>query len=258
MIDVRSLQRFLKSAGFYAGAIDGIAGPGTRRAAIEALRSAGVTVAGWPQSRVDVATGQWALRQAGFDPGPIDGWSGSSTKVALERWQNSLRDWTPPPSHVAHQPEAWPRQGAMEAFYGKPGTGHVMLDLPFPMRLAWDLGTVVNRFAINAKCAPSAGRVFAAALAHYGHDRLVELNLDRYGGCFANRPMRGGSNLSTHAFACAIDIDPEHNQLRWGADRAAMARPECRAFVEAFEAEGWVSLGRERNYDWMHFQAARF
>lgn len=257
MIDVRSLQRRLKSEGFYSGAVDGISGPATRRAALAALRSAGVTVAGWPQSRIDVAIGQWVLANSGFNPGPIDGWVGASTQVALERWQNALRDLTPSPSLVAHQCPSWPRQAGMQSFYGAPGTGHVKLELPFPMRLAWDLDTTVERFSINAKCADSAARVFAAVLAHYGHARLVELNLDRFGGCFANRPMRGGSNLSTHAFACAIDIDPEHNQLRWGADRAAMARPECRAFVEAFEAEGWLSLGRERNFDWMHFQAAR-
>ncbi len=27
--------------------------------------------------------------------------------------------------------------------------------------------------------------------------------------------------------------------------------------IEIFENEGWVSLGNSRNYDFMHFQAAR-
>lgn len=258
MIDNRSKQRALHAAGFYSGSADGIFGPASRRAGLEALRSLGVNATGWPQSRQDVAIGQWVLKQAGFDPGVIDGWSGPSTLLALERWQNALREVVPTPSQIQHQSKLWPRQSAMAAFYGQPGQNHVKLDLPYPMRLAWDLDTTVERITINKLCAESAGRVLSKALEHYGYDRLVELNLDRFGGCYANRAMRGGTSLSTHAFACSLDIDPEHNQLRWGADRAAMARPECAAFVDAFEAEGWVSLGRERNYDWMHFQAARF
>lgn len=257
MIDNRSLQRLLAADGLYKGAIDGIAGPATNRAALAALKAAGVDVSGWPQSRIDVATGQWALREYGFNPGVIDGWLGASTQVALEGWQNNRRDLVPPPSQIDHQGGQWPRQAAMAAFYGAPGTGHVTLNLPYPLRLAWDLKTTVNRISINGKCADSAGRIFTKVLAHYGHEGLTRLNLDCFGGCYANRAMRGGTKLSTHAYACALDIDPEHNQLRWGSDRAAMARPECRAFVDAFEAEGWLSLGRERNFDWMHFQAAR-
>jgi hypothetical protein len=69
--------------------------------------------------------------------------------------------------------------------------------------------------------------------------------------------MRGGSSLSTHAFACALDINPEQNQLRWGSDKAKMAHSDCKAFLDAFETQGWISLGRERNFDWMHIQAAR-
>lgn len=258
MIDSRSKQRALKAAGFYTGEVDGVFGPASRRAGLSALAALGVNASAWPQSRQEVAIGQWVLRSAGFDVGIIDGWSGPSTLLALERWQDAQREVVPAPSHIGHQSKQWPRQANMAAFYGKPGENHVSLDLPYPMRLAWDLDTKVERITINKLCAPSAERVLSRALGHYGYDRLVELNLDRFGGCYANRAMRGGSSLSTHAFACALDIDPEHNQLRWGSDRAAMARPECSAFVDAFEAEGWVSLGRERNYDWMHFQAARF
>ncbi|MGL4490015.1 MAG: hypothetical protein ACRCU5_11300, partial [Rhizobiaceae bacterium] len=244
MLDARLKQRALKAAGFYSGEVDRVFGPASRRAGLDALRSLGVNAAAWPVARQDVAIGQWVLRSAGFDPGIIDGWSGPSSLLALERWQDAQREVVPTPSQIAHQSKQWPRQASMAAFYGKPGENHVRLDLPYPMRLAWDLDTTVNRIVINKLCAPSAGRVLAKALDHYGYDRLVELNLDRFGGCYANRAMRGGTSLSTHAFACALDIDPEHNQLRWGADRAAMAQPECAAFVDAFEAEGWVSLGR--------------
>ena len=69
--------------------------------------------------------------------------------------------------------------------------------------------------------------------------------------------MRGGTRLSTHAWGIAIDWDPERNQLKWGRDRAAFADAAYEPWWQAWESEGWVSLGRERNFDWMHVQAAR-
>ena len=69
--------------------------------------------------------------------------------------------------------------------------------------------------------------------------------------------MRGGSAFSTHSWACAIDIDPDHNQLRWGKDRAKMAHPDYNDYWKFVEAEGGISLGRERNMDFQHWQFAR-
>jgi D-alanyl-D-alanine carboxypeptidase len=257
MLDDRSIQRTLISKGFLAGEADGRFGKLSIAAAIAALRSERIDASKWPIGRLKVGASQWVLNVSGFAAGAIDGYVGSDTKLALERWQNAMRDVEMTPAAIAHQPNVWPRQKDMHAFYGAPGTNHVSLDLPYPMRIAWDKSKTVRRITVNSKCSASLGRVFARVLEHYGHQRLFELNLDLFGGVFANRPMRGGTSLSTHAYACAIDVDPEHNQLRWGSDRAAMARVACAPFVDAFEAEGWISLGRERNYDWMHFQAAR-
>ena len=84
-----------------------------------------------------------------------------------------------------------------------------------------------------------------------------ETELDIYGGCYAPRKKRGGSTWSTHAWAIALDFDPDRNQLNWGRDKASFARPEYDDWWDCWEAEGWVSLGRERNFDWMHVQAAK-
>jgi len=54
-----------------------------------------------------------------------------------------------------------------------------------------------------------------------------------------------------------VDLDPGRNQLKWGRDRAVFARPEYEPFWQIVESEGLVSLGRAKNFDWMHFQAAR-
>lgn len=257
MIDARSIQAALKIAGFYKGKLDGDFGPASRAARDAALTAAKINIDGWPHSRLMIAVNQWTMERAGIDAGGIDGLAGPSTAHALEHWQNHLRDVTPSAGEIKHLPSTFPRQKDMAKFYGEPGKNHTMITLPYPMRLAWDTSAIVTKTTINEKCAESAVRALKAALDHYGHDKLKALGLDLYGGCFNNRAMRGGKSLSTHAYAAALDINPAANQLRWGADRAAMAHPNCAAFLDAFEAEGWISLGRERNFDWMHLQAAR-
>lgn len=258
LIDYRSLQAALKYANFYKGKIDGVFGLQSKTARDKLLfERFGRGTGQWDEQRKQNALCQWVLTEAGFDPGKVDGLVGPQTKFAMEQWQNKLRDVEPAPALIAHQPTVWPRQRDMHQFYGAPGTNHTLLTLPYPMRIAWDKEKTVKEIVINKKCSQSAGRAFAKALDHYGYDRIVDLGLDLFGGCFNNRKMRGGNSLSTHAYAASLDMNPEQNQLRWGADRAAMAKPECAAFLDCFEGEGWISLGRERNYDWMHLQAVR-
>lgn len=152
----------------------------------------------------------------------------------------------------------WPTQANARKFYGAPGTGHAKLVLPFPMYLAWDLHTELHSFTVHSKCVESATRVFAKiAQAYPSADQRFKLGISIFSGCFNNRPMRGGSQPSMHAYACAIDFDDTHNQLKWGRDRARLAKADCEPFWNAWESEGWVSLGRSRNFDWMHVQAAR-
>jgi hypothetical protein len=69
--------------------------------------------------------------------------------------------------------------------------------------------------------------------------------------------MRGGSAWSIHSWGAAIDLDPDNNQLKWGKDRASFAKPVYNDFWKIVEAEGWVSLLKERNMDAMHIQAAK-
>jgi hypothetical protein len=148
----------------------------------------------------------------------------------------------------------WPRQSECASFYGKPGTAHTSITLPYPVRLSWDLKTSLSHFAIHEKCAESALKVLNRVKDIYGVEKIKELRLDLWGGCFNNRRMRGGTQLSMHAYACAIDWDPDHNQLRWSKhdappDSPSLARDEYKPWWEAWEAEGWVSLGRTRDRD---------
>jgi hypothetical protein len=258
MIDNRSIQQFLADAGLYTDLVDGDWGGHSQRAARAYLLAKGHPDArGWTHSRCKVAVQQCLMQSVGIHVGPIDGLVGPTFQFALEAWQNRLRGETPSEAAVAHQPATFPRQADVPAFYGAQGQGQVLVDLPFPMVLAWDLSNQIHRFSIHRKAADSAKRALAKALGHYGYDRLRELRLDRFGGCLNQRTMRGGHAPSMHSWGIAIDFDPDRNQLRWGRDRAQMARVEYKPFLDFWEAEGWISLGRERNYDWMHVQAAR-
>lgn len=153
----------------------------------------------------------------------------------------------------------WPKQDAasMTAFYGKVGTGQTKLSLPYPMRLTWEPTTVLRTITCHAKVADSLSRIFTQTAAHYGLKRINEMGLDRFSGCLNVRKMRGGSAWSIHSWGAAVDIDDERNQLRWGSDRAQLAKSEYEPFWKIVESEGWVSLGRARGFDYMHFQAAR-
>jgi hypothetical protein len=156
----------------------------------------------------------------------------------------------------------WPNQAGVPTFFGARGAHQAMLALPYPMRLAWDTDHIVRKISIHEKCHDSALRVLTRVADHYG-DRVADLGLDLFGGSLNVRRMRGGTAWSMHSWGIAIDFDPARNQLKWGrapsehGPGARLAQPDCEMFWRLWEAEGWVSLGRAKNYDWMHVQAAR-
>lgn len=141
--------------------------------------------------------------------------------------------------------------------YGKPnqqGSYLTTIKLPYPMRLAWDKKSKVNTMRCHKLVAENFQGVFNDLLNHYGYNKIVELGIDLFGGCFNFRAMRGGSDYSRHSWGIAIDLDPERNQLKETSATARFARPEYKAMIDIFYKHGFVSLGREKNYDWMHFQ----
>lgn len=141
--------------------------------------------------------------------------------------------------------------------YGKPnqvGTYLVSIKLPYPMPLAWDKNTKVSTMRCHKLVADKFTAVFNELLSVYGYEKIVELGIDLFGGCFNFRAMRGGSDYSRHSWGIAIDLDPERNQLKETSKTARFARPEYKPMIDIFYKHGFESLGREKNYDWMHFQ----
>ena len=141
--------------------------------------------------------------------------------------------------------------------YGKPnqqGSYLTTIKLPYPMRLAWDLNTSVTKMRCHKLIADDFINVFNDLLAHYGYDKIKELGIDLFGGCFNFRQMRGGSDYSRHSWGIAVDLDPARNLLKETSRTARFARTEYKPMIDIFYKHGFVSLGREKNYDYMHFE----
>jgi len=260
----RTLQNALQSQGHYHGRIDGIIGPQSHGAINEFLSKHGHSNRGWSKSRSIIAAKQLVCKLAGIEVGSIDGFMGPQTRYAFEVFAGkdvSTEEARKPrpDDRLPVQSNRWPRQTESElrSFYGNPGENHTMIDLPFTMKIAWNKRQKINRFTINSRCAESALRCFERIAATYDARQRADLGIDLFGGCYNNRNMRGSNRMSTHAFACAIDFSPEENQLRWDSSRARLAQPDAIPFWQIWEDEGWISLGRARNFDWMHVQSAR-
>lgn len=252
MIDNRVLQQWLKDKGFYGGKIDGIFGPISYSASRAALRTANVNAGSWTNSRVLVGINQLFLNEKNAAGLIVDGMYGPRTSDALYVYNTVLLH----PTIKTY----WPRQSDVRAntsMFGRPGTNQAECELPYTMYGDYDRRIKVTRFQCHAKVEDSLKRIFQRTLDHYGATQIKKLNLDIFSGCYNYRPTTGSSSLSMHAWGVAVDIDAAHNEMDEGDNEAAFARAIYSPFLDFWEEEGWVNLGRARNYDWMHFQAAR-
>lgn len=217
--EVKQWQLFLQSAGYKIPYVDGAFGPTTERETIK-----------------------FQLKN-GLKPDGI---------VGPKTWKFVTNVSTNTPLS-----QRWPKQdyNSMVNFYGPVGENQTQLEVPYKLKLAWAPSTTLTKVTCHQKVAKSLYTIFENTLKTYGEKEISKLNLDVFGGCLNVRRMRGGSSWSQHAWGCAVDIDPDNNQLKWGKDRAWLARPVYNDFWKIVEKEGWNSLGRSRGYDYMHFSA---
>lgn len=164
----------------------------------------------------------------------------------------------------------WPHQdrASMNAFYGNPdpnGDGVpdrawedanlVAITPPYPMVLAWNTDQAVKTIRCHRKVAASLEGVLDGIGKHYGSRSAIEAaRMNRWGGGYMFRLMRGGHLLSVHSWGAAVDIDPERNSFGTPWDEAKGMMPH--AVADLFAKEGWVWGGRWSKPDPMHFQAA--
>lgn len=146
-------------------------------------------------------------------------------------------------------------QSEIMAKYGRPGAYNlVTIKLPYRMKVAWDLTQTVGSIQCHKLIAAPLLAVFNELLATYGLAEIQRLGIDLYGGCYNYRQMRGGTSWSLHAWGIAIDLDPARNLLKETSRTARFARPEYKRMIDIFYKHGFINLGVEKNYDFMHFQ----
>jgi hypothetical protein len=266
---IRFVQEELEKKGHLKRKSDGKLGPKTEKALRKALETRKKELpedwADWPRTRIFTGYVQLRCKDEGADPGDVDGYWGTQTDHAVEVIRNRLQNGLDAPpfrdSDDRPQPGAdvWPLQTQKEVrkFYGAVGSNLVRIQLPYEHRLAWDKTKRIRSYSCHAKVHDSLLRVLTRVLAHYGEDGIREHRLDLWGGCYNKRKKKGGTTWSMHAWGIAVDYDPENNRFKWGWEKATFARPEYDAWWKIWEDEGWTSLGRRRNFDWMHIQAAR-
>ncbi len=161
----------------------------------------------------------------------------------------------------------WPRDNQAEllSYYGDPDINDdgypeakwevvnlVFIPCPWIARTAWAPHNVYSRgIKIHKKCSASLARILDDIWHHFGKDQheIEKIGLDLIGGTYLFRAKRGSTNLSCHAYGCAIDLDPEHNKMR----TKGIMHPYV---VQAFKKEGWEWGGDwTSSKDPMHFQA---
>lgn len=236
MVEIdKRYQQLLKDLQLYSGEVDGILGPNTK----EALR------------KFEIMVGM----------NPADGFMTNALKTKLELFLAPNPDRTNYTEMVMKDEEShyhrWPHESYEELikFYGQVGENQVKLELPYKMKLAWEPTTIINSFQCHEKVADSLYNVLHTVQRIYSSAEIEQHGFNMFGGCFNVRNMRGSTKASTHSWGIAIDIDPARNGLRQKWSASYLSKPECMDFVDTFRDEGWYSLGREKDYDSMHFQA---
>jgi hypothetical protein len=269
--DIKIIQTYLKEEGLYPARIDGKRGPITDGAVKTALTNRADTLPlvwlEWPAKRKAVAYLQLLCHEHQIDAGPIDGFYGPQTLNAADQLKLLTKTGELPRGFgdiipIRENPHNFPLETYenLLQYYGEPCIEEhfVRVTCPWTLRLDWNLNSTTSSIRIHEKLADSLGTVLEKVHDHYGIEGIKHLGLDRYGGSFVCRNKRGSlSAKSTHAWGIAIDWFPSRNQLRWDSQNASLAHPDLDTWWEFWEKEGWLSLGRSEDRDWMHVQAAK-
>lgn len=153
----------------------------------------------------------------------------------------------------------WPTQAAVrtgKSIFGLPGREDALVSIVPPYPLLYE-GKPVRSIRVHGAIAPHVQAALQEVLDHYGQEEIRRLGLDQYGGSYNLRPTSSGGSLSMHAWGIALDFAPATNALRTKAPAATLSHPDCETWWRIWEAHGAVSLGRQRDFDWMHLQFAR-
>lgn len=177
-----------------------------------------------------------------------DGIIGDKTLAALAAaLEVSLSEATTLPT------QAQVRSGT--SIFGRAGCEDELVNIVPPYTLYYE-GKAVKTIRVHRLIAERVEAALRAVLEHYGQEAISRLGLDVYSGSYNYRSTSTGSSLSMHAWGIALDFDAEHNSYAMKKPKARFSGAEYDAWWRIWEEQGAVSLGRERDVDWMHLQFA--
>ena len=152
----------------------------------------------------------------------------------------------------------WPSQADVrsgKSIFGKAGDESNLVNIVPPYTLYYD-GKPLKTIRVHKLIANEVLDALEEVLFEYGEERIRELGLDVYDGAYNYRPTASGKSLSMHAWGIALDFAADKNAYATKKPHASLSKPECEKWWQIWEAHGATSLGRARNYDWMHLQFA--
>jgi hypothetical protein len=164
----------------------------------------------------------------------------------------------PPPKYILPRDDA----GELTAFYGPPSSSPSYLgwfSFPHPeTRLYSRTGSLLKSYIgdsrldhrTHSKLAERLTNALAEIYRTLGKEKFEREGWHIYGGSHNYRPTTSGGRLSTHSWACAVDMNPNENVF------AQTSTTFSTLAIDIMERWGFLSGGRAWGKDWMHFQAA--
>ena len=152
----------------------------------------------------------------------------------------------------------WPSQAEVRtgrSIFGKAGDESNLVNVKPAYQLYFE-GKTVSTVRVHKLIAKHVEEAFREIAEAYTAEEIHKLGLDDYSGSFNYRKTASGASLSMHAWGIALDFAAGKNAYHQSKKSASLARPECEKFWKIWESHGAFSLGRERDYDWMHLQFA--
>lgn len=151
--------------------------------------------------------------------------------------------------------KSWPTQTEIrsgKSIFGKRGNPPLKRITP-PYTLYYD-NKPISAISVHEKIADSVIEVLNKVLKHYGAEKIHQLKLDRFDGCFNDRSTRSGSLASMHAWAIAIDWDAADNGNLVKSPKALFSHDEYKYWIQCWKEAGFTG-GFDWDRDWMHVQA---
>jgi hypothetical protein len=128
------------------------------------------------------------------------------------------------------------------------------LILPYSKILAWAKSISVKSNRCHKLIIKKLAIVFAAILSYYVKEGIRNLGIDLYLGCLHYRKMRIGNEWNYHTLGFAIALDPKKNKLSESSRSVRCTPRKYEPMIDIPYRKVLLSLGVEKNYDWMYFE----